>query len=544
MTGRAAQGPATTDLSPVVAQIAARIQELRGARAFVVPSGGSSLPHLTVIDRDFGLLGFDVEFGQPTEDATPSVTLNRKLAELNDAADDAGDVTVTGFVAYPEMAEALLGTPDAARRRLVSMSDIDTGRFLIAARSAATPVTDETWNSLVDRLAPSLVFASRRNGAADRGADERHASRVRLDAAQASAALAPVEEVLVVTGPVGSGKTLVLAARARWLAQSHPEWRIQILCYNKALVPYLRSLVAGHPAIDVSTFGRFTAALGHRVSLTYDDAATCDLASAIRAGIPQIIDALLIDEVQDFMPAWLDFALRTVRPGRGGAVVAGDAAQALYRDANAARVLRGRHVDRRELERPYRSTTQVLAAVSALDSRFEVQGADSALDGEPVDLVWAVSWDEQARCVAWEIRQMIDSDERQPGDIAILVTQIAGTVRRLSNALAAQAIPFEVIGKTNFDSFDPTTASVKIITVHSAKGHEFPVVILFGLEALPDSQSEDEDDQRRARVAFVGMTRAQDQLLITYTRPNPFVERLEVAGEAVRRWTWPDDYEV
>ena len=186
----------------------------------------------------------------------------------------------------------------------------------------------------------------------------------------------------------------------------------------------------------------------------------------------------------------------------------------------------------------------MLAAVGALDPRFEVQGASSALDGEPIDLVWAASWDEQARCVAWEIRRMIDAGEREPGHIAILVTKIAGTIRRVSDALRAQAIPFEVVDKTNSDSFDPTTASVKIITVHSAKGHEFPVVILFGLEALPDSQSEDEEDLRRARVAFVGMTRAQDQLLITYTGYNPFLERLEAAGDAVRRWTWPDDYEV
>lgn len=533
-----------TDPSPVVAQIAAIVQALRGDRAFVVPNSGSELPHLTVIDRDYGLLGFDIEYGHPTDDRTPSVTLNRKLAELNDAGDRAGGIPVTGFVAYPQMAQALLGTPDAARRRLISMSDIDTGRFLSAARSTAAPVDDETWRSLVDRFAPSVVFAARRSGATDQGADERRASRFLLDTAQATAALAPVQEVLVVTGPVGSGKTLVLAARARWLAQSHPGWRIQILCYNKALIPYLRSLVSGHPAIDVSTFGKFAAALGHRVSLSYEDTATRDLDSAIRNGIPQIIDALLIDEVQDFMPAWLDFALRTVRPGRGGAVVAGDAVQALYRDGDTARVLRGRHVETHQLKRPYRSTAQVLAAVGALDPRFEVQGASSALDGEPVDLVWAASWDEQARCVAWEIRRMIDAGEREPGHIAILVTKIAGTIRRVSDALRAQAIPFEVVDKTNSDSFDPTTASVKIITVHSAKGHEFPVVILFGLEALPDSQSEDEEDLRRARVAFVGMTRAQDQLLITYTRYNPFLERLEAAGDAVRRWTWPDDYEV
>ncbi|WP_162242668.1 3'-5' exonuclease [Cellulomonas sp. Leaf395] len=527
-----------------ITALAARIRELRGDRALVVPNPGTSLPQLMVIDRDYGLLGFDVAFGPITADRTPSVALNRKLDELNDAANGAGDVPVTGFVAYPEMTEALLGTPGAERRRVISTSDVDTGRFLTAVDTADNLVTDEAWDSLVDRLAPSLVFAPRRTGATDDGADERHTSRIRLDAAQTNAALVPVDEVLVVTGPAGSGKTLVLAARAKWLAKNNPDWRIQILCYNKALVPYLRSLVVTHPAIDVSTFGKFTAALGHRVSLSDEGAADRELDSAIRKGIPHVTDALLIDEYQDFMPAWLDFALRTVRPGRGGAVLTGDAAQALYRDADTARIMRGRQVSMLALDRPYRSTSQMLAAVGSLDSRFAVEGAGTAPDGEPVDLVWAASWNEQARCAAWEIRQMIDTGKRRPGHIAILVTQIAGTVRRLSDALNAQAIPFEVIDRTNSDSFDPTTATVKIVTVHSAKGHEFPVVILFGLEALPDSHVEDEAQHRRARVAFVGMTRAQDQLLITYTRHNPFLERLEAAGDAVHRWTWPDDYEV
>jgi superfamily I DNA/RNA helicase len=55
---------------------------------------------------------------------------------------------------------------------------------------------------------------------------------------------------------------------------------------------------------------------------------------------------------------------------------------------------------------------------------------------------------------------------------------------------------------------------VKIMTVHSAKGHEFDVVVLFGLETLPSPSGDDPERDRqavqRSKVGFVGMTRARD----------------------------------
>jgi DNA helicase-2/ATP-dependent DNA helicase PcrA len=66
------------------------------------------------------------------------------------------------------------------------------------------------------------------------------------------------------------------------------------------------------------------------------------------------------------------------------------------------------------------------------------------------------------------------------------------------------------------------------MTVHSSKGLEFPIVFLFGVEALrvPESLgSSSEEDANRARVAYVGMTRAQDRLYLTYTRSNPILDR-------------------
>jgi superfamily I DNA/RNA helicase len=363
-----------------------------------------------------------------------------------------------------------------------------------------------------------------------------------LDAQQAVAAKLPVEDVLMLSGPPGSGKTLVLAGRAKYLADQHPEWRIVLLCYNNSLVPYLKSLVDGYPNVAVSTFGKFYPSLGHRMSLSDPEQATADLAEARTRGIDKAIDAVLIDEAQDFEDAWLGLVLDALRPGRGGAVLAGDERQALYRDAGTPRGLEGRRTSHLQLERSYRSTREILdAARITLDGRYDV-ATSGALAGEPVDLIWAQSWDDQAAAMAWEISHMIGPGKRAPQDIAVLVTTRAGTLRRVQAALESASVPHHVVTRENAASFDVTSPEVKVMTVHAAKGHEFDVVLLFGLEALPDP-AKDAEAAARATVGFVGMTRARDQLLITYTRGNPYVERLRKCA-SVKSSVWPDDYEV
>ncbi|MBN2364982.1 MAG: ATP-dependent DNA helicase PcrA [Calditrichaeota bacterium] len=106
---------------------------------------------------------------------------------------------------------------------------------------------------------------------------------------------------------------------------------------------------------------------------------------------------------------------------------------------------------------------------------------------------------------------------------------------------------------TDIDRWDPEKPSVTLMTLHSAKGLEFPVVLITGLEngLLPLSRNNEEIEQQEEerRLFYVGMTRAKKKLYLLHARlrhrfsndefgmtyssiPSPFLR--EIPGEFIR----------
>ncbi|MFD0051015.1 DNA helicase PcrA [Actinomycetes bacterium NPDC127524] len=71
----------------------------------------------------------------------------------------------------------------------------------------------------------------------------------------------------------------------------------------------------------------------------------------------------------------------------------------------------------------------------------------------------------------------------------------------------------------SLDDTDEAQETVTLMTLHSAKGLEFPVVFLLGLEegVFPHSRSlmDEEEMEEERRLAYVGITRAETELYIT-----------------------------
>ena len=75
---------------------------------------------------------------------------------------------------------------------------------------------------------------------------------------------------------------------------------------------------------------------------------------------------------------------------------------------------------------------------------------------------------------------------------------------------------------TDIDSYNEDEDSVVLMTLHSAKGLEFPVVFIPGMEEgiFPGNQSvySEEDLEEERRLAYVGITRAKEKLYLVNAR--------------------------
>ena len=75
---------------------------------------------------------------------------------------------------------------------------------------------------------------------------------------------------------------------------------------------------------------------------------------------------------------------------------------------------------------------------------------------------------------------------------------------------------------SDVDNLDQTAGAVTLMTLHAAKGLEFPVVFMVGLEEgiFPHSRSllDSAEMEEERRLAYVGMTRARQRLYLTHAR--------------------------
>ena len=86
-------------------------------------------------------------------------------------------------------------------------------------------------------------------------------------------------------------------------------------------------------------------------------------------------------------------------------------------------------------------------------------------------------------------------------------------IQKITNFLADLALV------SDQDDFDEQAPAVTLMTLHAAKGLEFPVVFLVGMEEgiFPLSRAilEDDELEEERRLAYVGITRAKKKLYLT-----------------------------
>lgn len=363
----------------------------------------------------------------------------------------------------------------------------------------------------------------------------------------------------VIHGVAGSGKTMILGYRCQHLARALNK-PILVLCYNKTLAGRLRQLVDAQGIGDRVTVRNFhgwcrdmLVAYGLPIPTGSGQALFDSMVDNVIKGVDSLAipraqyGAVLIDEGHDFQPEWFKLIVQMVDPTTNSLLVLYDDAQSIYRNsrrnlsfASVGIEARGRTTI---LKLNYRNTIEILATARAFAAGL-LDARDTDEDGTPnvapesagrrgplPDLVRCVSRREEAAMIVTRIRDAL-ARGRSPNDIAILYRHWdMGSL--LDDILRKERIPHRWAnskGKSKSGLFDGEPC-VKLVTLHSSKGLEFPLVFIPGLCTLQNDPETVEDE---AKLLYVGMTRALEDLVLSYSASTPIVARIDAALDLTR----------
>lgn len=366
----------------------------------------------------------------------------------------------------------------------------------------------------------------------------------------------------VIHGVAGSGKTMILVFRAQQLAAAaRPDQPILVLCFNRTLAQRITTLLrergVDENLVVCRTFHAWCLDMvrAYQLDVPQDlqgDAYWQALVHTVNRAVQTSLVpggqylALLIDEAHDFDETWLQMATRMVNPNSNSLLVLYDDAQSIYQKqrrkfsfASVGIQAQGRTS---VLKLNYRNTAEVLAlamqcAANLVAERPEsedavqtVQPSTAGRRGPLPVLITAANPAEEAELIAERIAKAV-SEGKSLNDIAVLFrTRIR--IDGVSRALQRKGITVQAMQAQGATRFDWSRPSVKLITMHSAKGLEFPLVFIAGLDSMP---WKDEPLEEEVRLLYVGMTRSTHMLVLTAAGNSPIVQRVKNSLEVVER---------
>lgn len=356
----------------------------------------------------------------------------------------------------------------------------------------------------------------------------------------------------VIHGVAGSGKTMILGYRCVHLARLLQK-PILVLCFNVVLASRLKKLVQSSGVAEKVMVNNFHAWCLEQLKTYHVDKPAShgkqfhlDMVQAVISGVErgQIpagqYGAVLIDEGHDFEPAWFKLVVQMVSPETNSLLVLYDDAQSLYGTRRGRLSFKSLGIQAQGrttiLKLNYRNTAEVLHLAHAFardvmspedaddDSVPVLLPVSAQRHGAPPLLLELPSFKAEVDAIVQRF-SALQEDGYAWGDMAVVYRE-KFMAQAVDNAFRRAGIPASWLNRDSSSRGRVADNTVSIVTLHSSKGLEFPVVAIPGLGYLP---RESNDLSEEVRLMYVGMTRAMDQLLLTSHGQSPFVERLRAA---------------
>lgn len=246
-------------------------------------------------------------------------------------------------------------------------------------------------------------------------------------------------------------------------------------------------------------------------------------------------DYVFIDEAQDLKPVAIRLCIGLCK-NRTNVFLTADSNQSIYGSglswARVASELRfqGRA---RILRKNYRTTTEIWEAIKQLapdndDVDRETLDVQTVYKGPWPILARYSSQGHQKLLLNEFLHSALRTERVSPASAAILCPteiEMNQVIQMLDAHFNAKAMKSRDV--------DIAHSGVKVLTMHAAKGLQFPVVAIVGIESgrmplpVPEGFSEEEHNARQQRLLFVACSRAMRQLIVfvNKNRPSPFAAK-------------------
>ena len=332
-----------------------------------------------------------------------------------------------------------------------------------------------------------------------------------------------------ISGTPGSGKTVILIARAIHLLRQNPDWRVAIVTYNKALKSKIKLRLKvleddldlmdiDINKIEVMTFHALALSIA---SIQVPKSANNDFwtnvlpQEALNNAYPQF-DAICIDEYQDFRDDWIKVCIASIKFYEYDVIekgektskylpnilFAGDRLQSIYNpneinwSQNVGLDMRGRS---KLLKTSYRTTSEHISlALSLLETEPEYKNEIQKFYEGKRGIIGKNNIKNSVEFTNSVIDRLPELFEKYNKNEILILTDSKYSADNFCNQL-----PIEIKKNVLFQKEILDDTQTTITTYQSSKGLEAKVVVILNINKITDK-----------KLAYVTMTRASEKLII------------------------------
>ncbi|RDU35655.1 nuclease [Neobacillus piezotolerans] len=372
----------------------------------------------------------------------------------------------------------------------------------------------------------------------------------------------------LIRGVAGSGKTIILASRAKMLSKQNPDWKILILCYNISLANAIQQMIT-HMLNEPEDLFDFNFTGGevenpvknHNIVVRNFHAWLKNDLKIKEGQIPNFIekikrkeailptyDAILIDEGQDFEADWLSLVSSLLNEQTQSLLLVEDRAQEIYKRKRTYVQDTGLSFQGRSkiLSINYRNTAQIVKFAWDFyrkHSMLKNKVVNRELEGEIIapqstkrkgpepGIIRANNFYEEMKLVARQMKKLHD-ERKVPYHEMLVLYRVKKTskipiIDIIQRSIKDAGLPYFWITENEQSkrSFEKEDGRIKISTIDSSKGLDFRAVFIVNTDSMPFPL--EDDHEREVSLLYIGMTRAKEFLCLSYSGTSEFTQYLD-----------------